>query len=234
MNELTNHIHRVMMPKAALIAYEYTENNYSTPDSYLELRPINKKGKMGAGIPVTYDFMDSLLESYSQKSTQNLPKGRIPKNLLWCDQAKGSEKYIWYNPPQKRRMYFCKGLGIPEGIFNLPGILYVVKKEALYVHAFKGKYPKDGTELYLAPFFNVTNGSVCLGNSSLKKPQDMDFLQLLDYWEKRFWLSEFSHLGGNKNPTRGNLVSVTEHARSHPFDYSELKKTGKKLKDLFT
>ena len=49
---------------------------------------------------------------------------------------------------------------------------------------------------------------------------------------KRFWLSEFSHLGGSRNPTGSNLVSVTEKARANPFDENELKPMNKQLKDL--
>jgi len=109
-----------------------------------------------------------------------------------------------------------------------------VERECMDIHAFKGTIPEERTELYLAPFFNVTGADVCLGNSSLKKPQDMDFHEFQEYWEKRFWMSEFSHLGGGRNPTRSNLVSVTEHVRNNPFDYSELQQSGKKLKDILT
>ncbi|KAB3958605.1 PRTRC system protein B, partial [Bacteroides uniformis] len=63
-------------------------------------------------------------------------------------------------------------------------------------------------------------------------PEDMTFSKLLEYWEKRFWLSEFSHLGGSRNPTGSNLVSVTEKARANPFDENELKPMNKQLKDL--
>ena len=63
-------------------------------------------------------------------------------------------------------------------------------------------------------------------------PEDMTFSKLLEYWEKRFWLSEFSHLGGNRNPTGSNLVSVTEKARANPFDENELNPMNKQLKDL--
>lgn len=86
--------------------------------------------------------------------------------------------------------------------------------------------------LFLAPFFNVTGSSVCLGNASLTPPENMTFSKLLEYWEKRFWLSEFSHLGGSRNPTESNLVSVTEKARTNPFDYNELKPMDRQLKDL--
>lgn len=231
MNELTNQIRQIMVPKAALIAYEYESGNYSRSQNYLELRPINEKGRMGAGIPVTYKFMNSLVESYTE-SMNGIPHGHIPPNMLWCDTRKGHERYIWYNPPQARKMYFLESLNIQEGTFNVPGVIYVVKYESLNIHAFKGKVPGNKTELYLAPFFNVTGSSVCLGSSSLEKPQEMDFHGLQEYWEKRFWLSEFSHLGGSRNPTRSNLVSVTEQARNHQFDYSELQSSGLQLKDI--
>lgn len=46
------------------------------------------------------------------------------------------------------------------------------------------------------------------------------------------WMSEFSHLGGGGNPTRSNLVLVTEKARNNPFDENELLLSEKRLKDL--
>ena len=52
MNELTKQLQEIMVPKAALIAYEYQEGHYASGSHYLELRPINKKGRMEAGIPV--------------------------------------------------------------------------------------------------------------------------------------------------------------------------------------
>ena len=195
MNEMTKQIQQIMYPKAALIAYECETADFSRPQNYLELRPINERGRMGAGIPVTYEFMNSLTESYTE-GMNGTPHGRIPPNMLLCDPRKGHEKYIWYNPPQKRKMYFQSCLHITDGTFN------------------------------------VTGADVCLGNSALEKPLDTDFSGFQEYWEKRFWLSEFSHLGGSRNPTRSNLVSVTEKARENPFDYSDLKPSGKKLKDI--
>lgn len=95
--------------------------------------------------------------------------------MLLCDSRKGRERYIWYNPPQKRKMYFQDGLHITNGTFNVPGVIYVVERECMDIHAFKGTIPEERTELYLAPFFNVTGADVCLGNSSLKKPRTWIF-----------------------------------------------------------
>ena len=219
------------MPKAALIAYEYQEGHYASGSHYLELRPINKKGRMEAGIPVTYEFMDSLVESYSD-GNRRIPHGWLPPNMLWCDTRRGHESYVWYNPPGKRRMFFKNDLNIGDGMFHVPGVIYIIKNERMDIFAYKGKKPDGRTPLYLAPFFNVTGGNVCLGNSTLEKPESLDFHTLLEYWEKRFWLSEFSHLGGGKNPTRNNLVLVTERMREQPFDNDELQPINKRLKDI--
>lgn len=78
---------------------------------------------MGAGTPVTYEFMNTLLESYTEEMSR-IPAGRVPENLLACNPRKGQEEYIWYNPPAKDRCSFksnsiyrtahstCRGLSI--------------------------------------------------------------------------------------------------------------------------
>ena len=129
-------------------------------------------------------------------------------------------------------MFFAGSLNIPDGIFHVPGVIYMVSGDRLDIFSYKGEKPVENSPLFLAPFFNVTGSSVCLGNATLTPPEDMTFSKLLEYWEKRFWLSEFSHLGGNRNPTGSNLVSVTEKARANPFDENELKPVNKQLKDL--
>ena len=231
MNELTRQIQGIMIPQAALIAYELQNEVCTKTSYYLELRPIDGKGRMRAAVPVTYEFMNALTESFSVEMN-GIPHGRIPENLLWCDTRKGNERYIWYNPPARRRMFFHRQLNLAGGEFNLPGIIYEAGREKLDVFAFKGEKTEDETELYLAPYFNVTRTSVCLGSSRIVKPENPSFHELLEYWERLFWMSEFSHLGSNGNPTLSNLVLVTENARNKPFDLDELKPMNKKLKDI--
>lgn len=107
MNELTQNIQKMMVPKAAIIAYKYEDRRNSDTRYFIELRPIGKSGQMGAGIPVTYEFMNTLLESYTEEMS-GIPAGRIPENMLACNPRKGQEEYIWYNPPEKRQMFFHK------------------------------------------------------------------------------------------------------------------------------
>ena len=107
MNELTKNIQKMMVPKAAIIAYKYEDRRNSDTRYFIELRPIGKSGQMGAGIPVTYEFMNTLLESYTEEMS-GIPAGRAPENMLACNPRKGQEEYIWYNPPRKRQMFFHK------------------------------------------------------------------------------------------------------------------------------
>ena len=51
MNELTQNIQKMMVPKAAIIAYKYEDRRNSDTRYFIELRPIGKSGQMGAGIP---------------------------------------------------------------------------------------------------------------------------------------------------------------------------------------
>ena len=115
-------------------------------------------------------------------------------------------------------MYFKESLHIEDGEFNLPGIIYVVEKDRLNVHAFKGERPEAGDRLYKAPYFNTnaTSGGVCLGNASLQAPQNPTFNQWLEYWEKRFWMSEFSHLGAGGNPPETTSSSSRKRPATPP------------------
>ena len=90
MNELTKNIQKMMVPKAAIIAYKYEDRRNSDTRYFIELRPIGKSGQMGAGIPVTYEFMNTLLESYTEEMS-GIPAGRAPENMLACNPRKGQE-----------------------------------------------------------------------------------------------------------------------------------------------
>lgn len=227
-NELTNTIHTTLCPRAVLIAYTYAQDR----QYFLEQRSIDAKGRMGEGHPVTVEFMNELVRNYSE-TYSGMPYGSLPSNLLYADTRKGSERYIWYNPPGKRMMYFVGNLGIENAEYNLPGVIYEAGEHGMNIYAYKDKELKEDSALYAAPFFNVTRTSVCLGSAKIVRPNDLTYANLLEYWEKKFWLTEFSHLGGNGNPTKSNLVLVTKAARDRDFNLNELKPLNNlKLKDI--
>ena len=90
--------------------------------------------------------MNELVRGYSE-SHSTTPYGRIPPNMLWCDPRKGSERYIWYNSPQKRMMFFK---GIPssrECKIQPAGVIYVAGGSSLSIYAYKDKKLTEKTEL---------------------------------------------------------------------------------------
>lgn len=227
-NKLTKQINTMLHPRAALIACSTDGGDMH----FLEVRSINENGEMSEGRPVTVEFITELIKGYSERHSST-PHGRIPPNMLWSDTLKGNEKYIWYNPPQKRMMFFKDSLKIENAEYNLPGVIYEVRDERMNIYAYIDKELTAETDLYAAPFFNVTGASVCLGFAKIDKPTEMTYDKLLEYWEKKFWLTEFSHLGGGGNPTKSNLVLVTKAAKDAPFNLKELKPLRKlKLKDI--
>ncbi len=226
-NALTVEIMSLLVPTVALIAYE---NRTDHGDKhFLEMRTIGEDGTMGAGVPVTYEFLREIAENYAGKNNTT-PAGEIPANLLYADSRKGSEKYVWWNPPRKRMIYFTDKLGIPDGEYHVPGIIYAAGEGRLSVYAFTDKVPTPDTKLFEAPFFNTTGGNVCLGTATLKRPMSPTYRQIMDYWEERFWLSKFSHSGGNS--TKSDIVTVTKAAADRPFDTGELRSAGVTLKSI--
>jgi PRTRC genetic system protein B len=229
MNRLTRQIARMMRPTAALIAYA-EEDEYRQKDYYLEFRKIGNDGTMESGKPVSVKFVQSLAESFTVESS-SVPYGEIPKGLFFVNTRESN--YVWHTPSCRKYLYFKNGLNIPNGEYCIPGLIWQVKGESLYMFAYRAKRLTSGTQLYSAPFFNVnpSSGSVCLGNAKLKLPEKLTFQMFIKYWEEKFFLSEFSHVSGS-NPTKNNLVLVTLNSKQ-AFDGAELIPVKKlKLKNL--
>lgn len=230
-NALTNEILTLMEPRVALIVYEH-KGEYGDQKHYTELRHIDQKGQMGVGMPVTYELMREISESFAGVNSTT-PWGEIPSNMIYSDTRKGYEKYIWYNLPRKRLMFFSENLNIPDGEYYVPGVIYEATQSSLKIYAFTDDKPGPDTKLYNGPFFNTTGGNVCLGSSNIRKPESPSYQKFIKFWEDRFWMTKFSHLGSNGSPTKSNLVAVTMEAADKPFDHNELCSAGKKLKELW-
>lgn len=159
-NELTRTLKTQLIPKAALIAYASEDDK----NFFLEIRDINDRGNMAEGRPITQEFMNELVKGYSERHSST-PYGKVPSNLIYCDSRKGSERYVWYNPPHKRMMFFSSDLKIENAEYNLPGVIYEAGEHGMRIYAYKDDMPGKDTLLYVAPFFNVTGSSVCLGSA---------------------------------------------------------------------
>lgn len=177
--------------------------------NYVEHRKV-KNGKMEAGHPLTIEDFSKLVgtvSKYAKKETgRTALHGIIPPNLLFASSDLTSKRLVWWRPPEKRKLYFAKGTGIPNGEMWVPGLVYCAAGGSLSLYAFKGRKPRG--VLYNAPFYNVNN-SVCLGSAKVRKPKDDTYEEWISYWEQMFWQSEFTHILGG-NPVKGNLAVLTK------------------------
>ena len=228
MNKLTQTINDTFKPFVAIIGYK----SELTQRYCLERRTI-RNGKMGASTPLTAKCLGQLLNAVSAENDDLAYgiKGVIPSNVLYCNIGIGNVKLVWYRPPEKRTLQFTKSAGIEDGAMWVPGLLYIADVERLRVLAFKGQKPVS--KLYKAPFMNVDEAHVCLGTAKVRKPDDNTFDNLIAYWEKMFWGSEFVHTLG-ENPVKGNLATITKNciASGCKFPSDELIPAKVTLKDI--
>ena len=106
MNELQK-TYRNDGTKAAIIAYKYEDRRNFDTRYFIELRPIGKNGQMGAGIPVTYEFMNTLLESYTEEMS-GIPAGRSPKTCWPAIQEKDRKNISGTIRPERDRCSFTR------------------------------------------------------------------------------------------------------------------------------
>lgn len=225
MNKLTKQLATELCAKMAIIVYGDDEHD----SFYLERRNITN-GKMGAGTPLTEECIRDIAELTLNSSRKEL-HGAIPPNMLYADGRKGYEKYVWFEKPQKKMHYFNKRLNIPNGELFTPSLLYAVSGNRLSLYAFIGEYP-DG-KLYRAPYFNVSDTYVCLGNSHLPEIQEMTYENIIQFWEKMFWQSEFTHIL-DTNPIKSNLSILSKRLMEtgEPFPKDELLPISLTLKNI--
>ena len=196
-------------PTDVLIFYK-PDVNLHGDGQYVEHRKV-RNGKMEAAHPLTVEDFSKLVATVSKYAKKDAGRsalhGVIPRNLLYASSDLTNKRLIWYRGPEKRMVYFTKDAGIPNGEMWVPGLVYYALGETLHVFAFKGSKPRD--VLYEAPFYNVNNGSVCLGSAKIRKPKDDTYEGWIEYWEQMFWKSEFSHIYG-ANPITDNLAVITK------------------------
>lgn len=229
--EITNQIHQVYVPQAALIVYHMKDNS-SSGSYYLESRNIKSDGTLGVAKPVSRKFMTALVKNFKDVHEMH-PCGPIPTNMLYADPTIGVEKYIWWNPPARKTLYFHKETGMEEAEYNMPGTIFVIQNNKLSVYAYKGKRPVAKTQLLHGPFYNYyNNGSVCTGNARKQWPSKIHWSDIIEHWEAIFWNSINSHT--IDNPMKKGYVLNTELKKSMdaPFDTDTLRETKINLESL--
>ncbi len=201
-------------PEAALVVYK--KYGHSDSEYYLETRPVRADGTLGAGRPVSREFIRNLAMSFRADGELS-PRGTMPRNMLHADPRLGSERFVWWDPPGKRELFF----------------LVLVTGKTLTVYAFKGARPSGKTPLLRGPFFNYYEDCrICVGSAKVDWPRDITWQTIIDHWEKVFWNSVNAHMISNPMKEGHNLVLSLKEAVNKPFDTGALRPAGLTLASI--
>ncbi|MFL5810053.1 MAG: hypothetical protein ACJ749_11070 [Flavisolibacter sp.] len=225
-------------PEVAIVVYKSTtEEQY-----YLESHEFNSTGGLMEGKPLKEETISGMVDVFfDEKRNKIKVNGYIPENVISFETLPGGQyHFVWYRPAEIRVMHFAPHLKIPTGKTWVPATLYIVSRGDLIVYALKkNSRPDLKTPLFRAPFHNVSDsGHVCLGSAKVKRPTTNTYESLMKYWEDLFWLSEFTHLNGAKNPAKSDLGKVYQRLMKSKTklkwsDIDELKTAGRSLKNIF-
>jgi PRTRC genetic system protein B len=161
----------------------------SDSDYFFQIHNVfESKGEaiLGAGKPLTREALEVICKAVLPTMIGNLTflNGRI---LGSSGTIHGPD--IWWAPPAVRPMFFTGQIKISNRIAPWPGLVFVTQNEDLSaLFAVKGDVrPTLETELYVAPFFNMTGYDLCLG--SARHPAKNNSY---DEWEAAVYTSAFS------------------------------------------
>lgn len=229
--DITDSLTKKYTPKGALIIYK-CENCYSEQQYYLETRPVKNDGTLGVARSVSADFIKGMVKTFKTEEEMQ-PHGLMPHNFLLADSRLGHEKYIWWTPPGKKQLYFSSQVAIEDGVYHMPGCVFVAEKEKLQVFCFHKRKPKFDEKLIFGPFFNYyEDGRICLGNAKMEWPKDITWKDVQTHWEKLFWGSINSHIIQNPMKDKINLVVALKESAGKPFDTTILRESDITLQSL--
>lgn len=185
---------RTFKPVRSLVVYEADRPGMFMGTSHYVTVHDFQDGQMCEGRPITREALTELCATVmpSINSTVSF----LPPELLAYTPSNERGLVAWWSPPAVRTLYFDSDTGIPSGPAPVPGCVFMVRGRKLSVWALEGvDRPTPQTRLYQSPFFNVSGGSVCLGN--MKKPRAARPADI-EGWEQAFWMSAFTHEGGDE------------------------------------
>ncbi len=201
---------RSYQPHSMLMVYEAV-NPVMSDKYYLESAVIkNKNGKIEPGpfAPVSINLLKKITEAISKNLNVFEFDGLTQNNIIRFAVVGSNAKVVWMVEPSKRFLYFTEEMGIENGDYPLPRLIFSLDENELSVFAVKSNESVSSDSiLYSAPFGNIgSNGSVCMGNVKISKKMT-SIHTITETWERLFFNSYFTHTN-NEKIIKGNLVAL--------------------------
>lgn len=210
-----------LLPKKTMIFYNNNEGN-----DYVEVRDIDKNGKMLVGKPAsikTINFLKDLIVDKGENIAINVDCK--PNTFFWLDNSPENTLIAWTDKPSKRII----SMGTKNEIYYCPSTFWVYDGNEVYVYAYK-KFRHLETKLYRLATPNVyDDGKICWGNSLKGRDYVFKSLRMLKTnLHDLFWNSNFNnHLQSGLQFDTNLFYEMTEKEQSQNHIDS-----GKKIKNV--
>lgn len=239
MKAIDHLLNDIYLPQKALIIYKQVSGEDN--DLYIESYDMDETGKPINAHPLSVEECNALFQAFDTSNERDrgflISKGLLPEKLLYLYPSKQGHA-IWYTPPQQVKLLFKDSLTIPCGLAHIPAMVWKADGEYLQVFAIKGrKKPVSDTPLYHAPYFNLyEDGKVCMGTVDINIEKNCCLEDFMSLWEQYFFCSYFSHLLGDTETVKGNIVQLWQQqvGSGRPFPENVLIKNGKTLKSILS
>ncbi len=182
--------------KGALLVYQSKNRGFVT---WHEVRRANTEGApfLGEAQELTTEFVHRLAEGLGA----HVPVEVLPETVL----ARTAEMISWWTPAGPRTMFYAahdkEAAKLNGQRFPQPPLVWKVSGQDLQIRAMADdRRPGAGTQLCVAPYWNVNgeSGSVC--QRTMRSPNDPGDAAI-SLWEQAFFRSEFTHQIGARSLT---------------------------------
>lgn len=238
MKDVTQNFGTLYYPTTALVFYQNDDRN---KDTYVEYFDMDKNGNPINAHPLTEREAKILAKALITKTQRGKkqdflkPNGILPAHVLQINPSENGS-VLWFTKSMKRQLFFTENLEIPNGMAEVPAMLWSANKRGLKIYALaNNRRPSENTPLFFAPFFNVyENGNVCMGTVDVHIQNSTSLEEFIKKWEDYFFNSYFSHLMNEHNPINGNCVNLWKSLinTEKQFPKETLKKVNRTLKNL--
>lgn len=238
MKDVTQNFGTLYYSTTALVFYQNDERN---KDTYVEYFDMDKNGNPINAHPLTEREAKILAKALITKTQRGKkqdflkPNGILPAHVLQINPSENGS-VLWFTKSMKRQLFFTENLEIPNGMAEVPAMLWSANKRSLKIYALaNNRRPSENTPLFFAPFFNVyENGNVCMGTVDVHIQNSTSLEEFIIKWEDYFFNSYFSHLMNEHNPINGNCVNLWKSLinTEKQFPKETLKKVNRTLKNL--
>ncbi len=196
--------------------------------AHASVHEVDEKGRIQPGQPLEAGAIAPIMQTLSAKRRY---VGYLPETVLYAE----PDCMVWWMPATTRQVWFAcpfenaganaapavtrkeeesgaQLLGNRSGRTPHPGLVFAVSQGRWYVRAVcVADRPHPGTDLYVAPYFNVWESSeICTGNVRLPDRCDAS---TLSQFEDSFFRSRFTH---------PNVPQISRHPRGAYVLWDEL------------